>query len=73
MYDTVLPLTVFATLVVIGGILMNIVNRSQIKIYKQVNQSQTSDQKKIFITTIANDVEKLKENFEKNCDISREI
>lgn len=73
MYDAVLPLTVFATLIVIAGVLMNIVNSSQLKIYKQVNQDQSVDNKKVYITTITNDVEKLKGDFEKHFDIPREI
>lgn len=73
MYDAVLPLTVFATLIVIAGILMNIVNSSQLKIYKKVNQGQSIDNKKVCITTITNDVEKLKGDFERHFDIPREI
>lgn len=55
MYDTVLPLTVFATLVVIGGILMTIINHSHSKSYKKVDSNQNYSHEKIS-TIVLNDL-----------------
>lgn len=44
MYDAVLPLTVFATLIVIGGILMSVMNYSQHNVQKETNVQKIENQ-----------------------------
>lgn len=73
MYDNVLPLTVFATLIVFGGILMSVVNYSHLKSFKEVNQAKNSQEKKPNIVTISDGVEKMKDNYRAQCDINREV
>lgn len=73
MYDAVLPLTVFATLIVIGGALMTVVNSSQIENYRQIERGRGEEHKKIDVKTITNDVELMKGDYKRQFDISREI
>lgn len=51
-YDVVLPLTVFATLSVVGGLLLVIVNQNQCRVYEANNQQRL--QNMAAIRTISN-------------------
>lgn len=73
MYDAVLPLTVFATLIVIGGALMTVVNSSQVEMYRKIDRTRGDERTKIDDKTITNDIELMKGDYKRQFDISREI
>lgn len=51
-YDVVLPLTVFATLSVVGGLLLVIVNQNQYKVYKADSEQRLQNMRAV--RTISN-------------------